>query len=171
MSGPSDNPIADRVLERMAPVRLGPSWFVRLPLLVISAAQLVLAVPWLVGADPWGLLGEAEASHMTRDGAFGVAIGLAGLVTAWQHRYAIAAAILSVSILTVQIGTGLIDGHAERVTMWVEISHLPMTIITVLILLSARPARTLSGPTAPIEAGDPVSRPEPLRLVPPAGDD
>jgi hypothetical protein len=169
---PSPNsPIADRVLERMAPVRLGPPRWLRVLLAVAASAQVIVAIPWLVGADPAGLLGQADASHMTRDGAFGMAIGLAGLVTVWQHRYAIAAGVLSVSILLVQFGTGLIDGHADRVTMWVEVSHLPMTLITALILLAARPEQALGVRRSGGPEPDPVNRSEGLRLVAPAEDD
>lgn len=165
-----DSPIAERVLDRMAPLRLGPPRWIRLVLMVVSSAQVIIALPWLVGTDPLGLLGRADVSHLTRDGAFGMVIGLAGIVTAWQHRYAIAAGILSVSILFVHFATGLIDGHADRVAMWVEISHLPMTIITALILVAARPARARKRRSVD-DASDSVSRRERLRLVAPAGDD
>lgn len=170
MTSPN-SPIADRILDRMTPVRLGPPRWLRLLLAVVAAAQVVIAIPWLVGADPAGLLGEADASHMTRDGAFGLAIGLAGLVTAWRHRYAIAAGILSVSILAVQFGTGLIDGHADRVRMWVEVSHLPMTLITALILLAARPERSLGSSRSVEPESESITRSERLRLVNPARDD
>lgn len=169
--GSPDYPIADRVLDRMAPVRVGPPRWIRALLAIASTAQLAIALPWLVGTDPLGLLGEADTSHMTRDGAFGVAIGVAGLVTAWRHRYAIAAAILSVSILLIQFGTGLIDGHADRVAMWVEVSHLPMIVITGLILVAARPERSLMRRGSGNPEPDPVNRSEGLRLVSPASDD
>ena len=80
------DPIADRVLDRMAPLLLGPPVWQRLLLAAAAVAQMTVALPWLVGADPLGLLGAADQSHLTRDGAFAVAIGLAGAATAWRHR-------------------------------------------------------------------------------------
>ena len=162
---PTDD-VADRVLERMAPLTLGPPLWLRVVLALAAVIQMAIAVPWLVGSDPMGLLGNAEASHLTRDGAFGMAIGIAGAITAWRHRYALAAAIVAGAILVIQFGTGLIDRHADRVAMWVETSHLLMLVITALIVAAARPARALGrrqNPTDELSDG--------LRLVGPASDD
>ena len=168
--------IADRVLERTAPLRLGPPPIVRGALALVAGTQLVLAGPWLVGTDPLGSLGAAEVSHMTRDGAFGVAIALAGLIAAWRHRHAIAAAIVATALVAAQFVTGVIDGHADRIAYWAETSHVLLPIILLLIFLCARPERSF-GPddrragSISIDGEDPAEVSQRLRLVSPAADD
>lgn len=156
--------IADRVLDRMLPVRLGPPMWLRIVLAVAALAQIGGAVPWLVGTDPLGLLGDATASHLTRDGAFGVVIGLAGLITAWRPRFAVSAAIFSGAVVVLQLTTGLIDGHFHRVALWVEAVHLSTLLITGLVAVASRPARSFPVPT-------PVKESAGLHLVPGSSDD
>ena len=69
--------VAGRRSELAASLRVG--------LLAISVAQLVLAVPWLVGRS---LLPDSHVavSHLTRDGALGLVIASLGLVTVWRPR-------------------------------------------------------------------------------------
>lgn len=171
MTASTPDPIADRVLDRMTPLILGPPRWLRVALAVAAAAQLVIAVPWLIGADPLGLMAEADASHTTRDGAFGVAVGLAGAVTVWRHRYALAAAVLGGAIVWIQFGTGLIDEHADRVSMAVEANHLPALVVVVLIILAARPEITARRQPRFTDEDTADEITEPLRLVAPAADD
>lgn len=175
----SPDAIADRVLQRMSVLTLGPPRWVRVLLTAAVAVQMALALPWLVGADPFDLLGDADQSHLTRDGAFGVALGLAGAVTAWRHRYAIAAVIVGAALLVVQFATGIIDGHAGRVSLWLEVSHLLVPVIVILIVITARPEATFDRRSPRPTDPRPSMAPEPdehdlrrrLRLVAPAEDD
>lgn len=171
--------MADRVLERMAPVIAGPARWQLTTLLVAALVQIVLAVPWLVGADPSGLLGDAYPSHLTRDGALGLVIAIAALVVAWRPHHSLAAFIAGASVLALQLSTGLIDGHLHRVVLWVEITHLPTVIIVVLLALISRPERSWRavGQTVAVQQAtavqqaDTLSEAAPLRLAPPASGD
>ena len=108
--------------------------------------HLALALPWLVGADPLGLLGNVSASHLTRDGALGLVTAVAGLLTAWRPRYALAAALVSATALTAQIATALIDEHYRRVSFLAEGVHGLTVIVTVLVAWLSRPLAPITSP-------------------------
>lgn len=168
--------MADRVLERMGPVIAGPPRWQRIVLLVAAIVQLGLAAPWLAGSDPSGLLGDAYPSHLARDGALGLLIGAAAIVVARRPHHSLSALIAGVSILAIQLSTGLIDGHLDRVVLWVETTHVPTLVIVALLAVISRPERNWkrSSPTRSAErAAEPASVTElaPLRSVPPAPGD
>ncbi len=140
----SPDELADRVLERLAPAIGGPPPALRAVLLIVSFGQLVLALPWMVGADPLGIMEDASTAHLTRDGALGLAVAIAGLLTAWRPRYAVAAALVSVAALVAQIATAVIDDHFRRVSLLVEGVHSFTVLITVLVALSTRPVKPLA---------------------------
>ncbi|HEY3672454.1 MAG TPA: hypothetical protein VGN51_16080, partial [Acidimicrobiia bacterium] len=86
-----DDPDASRrVIERHQIDVPGPSPRLRVLLVVVAAAQLVLACPWLFGAS---LVPDHQvtAAHLTRDGALGLLIACVALVSAWRPRYAVGA--------------------------------------------------------------------------------
>ena len=170
MNTPPPSSISDRLLDRLAEVVTGPPLWVRALLATVAFAQLLIALPWLVGIDPLSSLGNTDEAHLTRDGAFGIAIATAGLITAWRHRYAIAAAILSGALLLLQTGTAMIDGQSDRVAWLVEAAHVPVLVIVGLIIYSARPERAMSRPRRPQTDTD-ITDPQSLRLVPPARDE
>ncbi len=105
----------------------------------MSVVHLALALPWLIGTDPLGLLGTASASHLTRDGALGLVTAVAGLLTAWRPRYALAAVLVSGTALTAQIATALIDEHYRRVSLLAEGVHAITVIVTILVAWLSRP--------------------------------
>lgn len=144
-SAPADDALADQVLHRLAPLRLGPPRWLRWVLAIVASVQLLVALPWLVGADPLGLMGDATASHLTRDGALGLAIATAGLVTAWRPRYAVAATLVALALFVAQVITAVIDGHQDRVSLLVEAVHVSTLMVTALVAFASRPARPLSG--------------------------
>ncbi len=175
--------MADRVLERMAPVIAAPPRWQLTALMAAAIVQIVLAVPWLVGADPSGLLGDAYPSHLTRDGALGLVIGAVAVVVARRPHHALAAFVAGASVLAVQLSTGIIDGHFHRVLLWVEITHAPTVVIVVLLAMVSRPERgwktalpiaaatDLPVSRASVQEAQPLNGPAPLRLVPPASGD
>ncbi len=140
--GPDD--LADQVLERLAPAIAGPPPLLRVFLLVVCLVQFGLALPWLVGADPLGIMRDASTAHLTRDGALGLAVAIAGLLTAWRPRYAIAAVLVSAAALTAQIATAVIDEHYLRVSLLVEGVHAFTVLITLLVALATRPVTPLA---------------------------
>jgi hypothetical protein len=145
--GRGDEPVgddrADQVLERLATVIPGPPPWLRIVLAGVAGALLMLSLPWLVGADPLRLLGQATTAHLTRDGALGLAIATAGLLTAWRPRYSVAAAMVCAAALVAQLGTALIDEHYRRVSIVVETTHAITIVVTALVAYSSRPARPI----------------------------
>lgn len=170
-ASPMSGSIADRVLERMGPVIAGPPTWMRRLLVAVGVIQLALALPWLVGSDPSGLLGDAYSSHLTRDGSLGVVLGIAALLVAWRPHHALAASIAGGSILVIQLGSGLVDQHFHRVVLWVETTHVPTLVIVALFVAVSRPERLWRAGTRPPPSEVPVSEPVRLRLVPPAAND
>jgi len=100
----------------------------RVGLLVISIAQLVFALPWLVGKS---LLPDAHVavSHLTRDGALGLVIAALGLITVWRPRYVHATAVMGFVVLGLQLVAGLADHDRHMVTGTFEFVHLLVVII------------------------------------------
>lgn len=144
--GGSD-PVAERLLVQLRPALASPSRWVLVPLVVLAAVQVVIVVPWLVGRDPWRLLGGTEAGHVTRDGALGLVIAAAALIVAWRPRWALPSFTLASLVLIVQAVVGAFD-VADGVSgaMANELIHVPSVILTCLIGLAATPLRSL-GPT------------------------
>lgn len=139
-SAPND-PLTDRILERLEPAISGPPVWLRVVLVVVSVGQLALSVPWLIGSDPIGLMGDASASHLTRDGALGLALASAGLCTAWRPRYAVAATLIALAALVTQVATAVVDDHFRRISLFVETIHGLTVIITALVAWAARPVK------------------------------
>lgn len=133
--------LTDRILERLEPAISGPPTWLRALLVVVSLAQLALSLPWLVGSDPLGLMGDASISHLTRDGALGLALASAGLCTAWRPRYAVAATLIALAALITQVATAMVDDHFRRISLFVETIHGLTVVITGLIAWAARPLR------------------------------
>ncbi len=123
------------VLGRLAEALPAPSRAMLAVLLLLSIGQLIIVLPWLVDADPFGLLGSSSASHMTRDGALGLAVATAGLLTAWRPRWALPCFVLASVAIIAQATAGLIDRSISD-TGGTEFIHLPSIILTCLIGLS-----------------------------------
>ncbi len=153
-----DDPTAgEAILQGLAPHRLGPSNLLRGALAVISIFQLIIALPWLLGYEPYSILGEATKSHLTRDGALGLIVGAAGVLVVVRPRYALAGLLLTVVAASANALTGLIDHRDHEVAASFEFIHvLVLTMIVLLALCVGR--HRYPRPGTPL-------RPEPLRPV------
>lgn len=113
--------------ELASPLRVG--------LFTIAVAQLVLAIPWLVGKS---LLPESHVavSHLTRDGALGLVIATLGLVTVWRPRYVHSTRLIGLIVLGLQLVTGVADQRTRSVSASFELVHF-LVVIIVLGLFAA----------------------------------
>jgi hypothetical protein len=109
-------------VELAAPLRIG--------LFTIALAQLVLAIPWLVGKS---LLPDSHVavSHLTRDGALGLMIATLGLVTVWRPRYVHSTRIIGIVVLGLQLVAGLADQQMSSVSASFEVVHFLVVIIVL----------------------------------------
>lgn len=126
---------AEPLLGRLGDALPGPNPLIRGLVAVLSVLQLAVVVPWLVDADPFGLLGRSTASHLTRDGALGLAVAVAGLMAAWRPRWAVPCFLLGSATLVAQALAGLFDSTSAG-SGGTELVHVPSVILTCLIGLS-----------------------------------
>ncbi len=131
----ADDDTDDPLLGQLGAALPGPNPLVRALVAVLSVAQLAVVVPWLVDADPFGLLGSSSASHLTRDGALGLAVAVAGLMAAWRPRWAVPCFLLGSAALVAQALAGLFDSTSAG-SGGTELVHVPSVILTCLIGLS-----------------------------------
>jgi hypothetical protein len=132
--------------ELATPLRVG--------LFTIAAAQLVLAIPWLVGRS---LLPDSDVavSHLTRDGALGLVIATLALVTVWRPRYVHSTRLIGLIVLGLQLITGVADQQMSSVSASFELVHF-LVVIIVLGLFAA--AADLA------RRATPLARPQPRVL-------
>ena len=126
---------AEPLLAQLGAALPGPNPVVRALVAVLAAAQLTVVLPWLVDADPFGLLGGSTSSHLTRDGALGMVVAVAGLMAAWRPRWAVPCFLLGSAALVAQAVAGLFDS-ASAGGGGTELVHVPSVILTCLIGLS-----------------------------------
>lgn len=129
-STPAVDASAEAFLTKVAPALPQPPMALRLSLVALCLAQLALVLPWLVGSDPFDLLGDSSA-HVARDGSFGVVVAVAGLLAAWRPRWAVPAFVVASIALIAQTVAGVVDSSAQDVAN--EYVHLPAVVITCLI--------------------------------------
>ena len=134
--------IEDGVAARPAPAPGTVSFRLRMLLAVVAGGQLLVSIPWLFGVNPLGDIGEhVDVSHLTRDGALGLATAIAGLLTAWRPRYAVPAVAVSAVALLAQFAMALVDDHAHRVNMAFEGIHLVTVAVTALVAIHGKQAQ------------------------------
>jgi hypothetical protein len=123
----------------------------RVVLGVLAAAQLAMAVPWLLGFNPLGTLGgHALDAHLTRDGAIGIIIGVAGVTTALQPRHGVAMLVMAVAALGMQIFGFAIDENHDRVSAIFEVQHLLGLVVSLLIaVITMRRGKPITDPDRP----------------------
>lgn len=126
---------AEPLLDQLGAALPGPNPIIRGLVAVLAVAQLAVVLPWLVDADPFGLLGSSTSSHLTRDGALGLAVAVAGLMAAWRPRWAVPCFLLGSAALVAQAVAGLFDS-ASAGSGGTELVHVPSVILTCLIGLS-----------------------------------
>ncbi len=138
--------LADHTLQRLDDLRPARSPVLRGVLAAVAVIQLVLSVPWLVGSNPWSsVLGDVPSSHLTRDGAIGVAAATAGLLTAWRTRYALAMLAVAGVSLAMQVLGGAVD---SAVASDFEVVHAIALLIVVLVFAVAMRRERAPGPGA-----------------------
>lgn len=125
-----------------SPPAMGPdavSRPLRIVLATMAGIQLLIAIPWLLGANPLGDLGDhVEIAHLTRDGALGLTTAIAGLLTAWRPRYALPAVAVSAVALVAQFAMAIVDDHAHRVDLAFEGIHLVTVAVTALVAIHGK---------------------------------
>jgi hypothetical protein len=135
---------ATSILKSLGAHYANPRRAIRITLGVFASLQLLLAVPWIFGAnlltDFADTVGQA---HLTRDGALGLFVGAAGLITAIKSRYAAPAAVIAGIGVVVQLVAGAFDEHHAHVDGWFELLHLLTVGILILtaILAGSRAGR------------------------------
>jgi hypothetical protein len=133
---------ADSVDEVLAAVRRrrpSRSATMRAVLGVAAVLQCILAIPWLFGANPFAFVDsmEVDPSHLTRDGAIGIIIGVAGLTTAIRPRHAFAMLVTASAAVGMQVLSFAIDEGHERVHPLFETSHVLAPVVLVLVAVLA----------------------------------
>jgi hypothetical protein len=141
-----DNGDASQLLATLAPLRPSPSRLLRLALGLLCGTQIVLGVPWLVGANLIG--GTVDERHLTRDGAFALTIAAAGLIVAYQPRYARPLLAVCLAVLALHVVAGVSDRSADHVHANFELMHLLAAAITSLVALIGHLPRWRAAPHA-----------------------
>ncbi len=125
----------DELLTELTSALPNPPRWLRAGVAVLAVAQLVVVLPWLVDSDPFDLLGDSTGSHLARDGALGLAVAVAALLTAWRPRWAVPSFLIASVALIAQTTAGLIDSADS--TGANELIHLPSVALACLIGLSS----------------------------------
>jgi uncharacterized protein (DUF983 family) len=134
----TDLSAADRVHAQLSTKRPTVTLAIVGALIVGSALQAAIALPWLVGANPFShIVGVASDEHLTRDGAIGVVISVAGFVVAWRPRYAFAMLALVAATTGMQILGGFVDAPEHTSGIPFEFVHAIVLAIALLIVLVA----------------------------------
>ncbi|MCC6438923.1 MAG: hypothetical protein IT196_28125 [Acidimicrobiales bacterium] len=151
-----DDGAADRVLEQLQSRRPAAHTAARALLAVVAIAQLAVAVPWLFGFNVLSSIGGAVAtSHLTRDGALGVAVGAAGLFTVWRPSFSRAMVLVCTVPMLVQLVSSLADSADAQVGFRVELVHLVTPLVVVLAMIVGRPPKAPTAdrrPPAPLRS-------------------
>lgn len=125
----------ERVLHQLSARRPPQRSRLRVALGAVACVQAAVAIPWLVGANPLGFLAHHVASdHLTRDGAIGVIVGVAGLTTALRPRHAFAMLVMAVAAIGMQMASFAVDENHDHVPPLFEVSHALVPVILALIV-------------------------------------
>jgi hypothetical protein len=144
-----DADAADAVLASLAGHRPSRSVRLRAVLGVISVLQCLIALPWLFGENPLRFLESSSvaSAHLTRDGAIGMIVGVAGLTTALRTRHAVAMVVTAGAAVGMQLLSFAIDQSNEHVHPLFETSHLLTPVVLVLIaIVGTRRAHPVGAP-------------------------
>ena len=146
-----DAPDSDHLLEMLAEALPSTPKPLRWACAAVGAVVVAIALPWLVGYDPFDLLGDSSAVHLARDGALGVVIGSSGLVAAWRPRWSLPCAVSATVALFAQMVAGVADETIAE-TGGNELVHAPAIALAFLLAASAvrlgplGPRRTRTSP-------------------------
>ena len=119
----------------------------RILLAVAALVQATVAGPWLLGVNQFSsLLGRATPEHLTRDGALGMVVAVAGAITVWRARYSFAMLGLCAAVVLMQTLGTLVDGHDGDVGISFEKVHVIALAIVGLVVLTAMRRERVPGP-------------------------
>jgi hypothetical protein len=111
-------------------------------LLVVSAVQALIALPWIFGiAFLWIGNSEDSIGHVTRDGVIGFVIGAVGISVALRPAlayFAISVCAIQVFIQVVTIAFDVVD---NEVAPTFELLHLLALLILMLVIRVAFPRK------------------------------
>jgi len=109
-----------------------PRWLIWV-LIVLGVAHAIVAIPWMIGSDPFGLLGDSvPPTHATRDGAIGIVIAVAAIMAALRPRWARPGFLIASAALIAQAGAGLADSSIAD-TGASEVVHLLSVVLAALL--------------------------------------
>ncbi len=135
--------VPERIREALP---VPPRWLI-VVLSALGIVQVLIALPWLVGSDPFGFLGSAApAAHTTRDGVGGVVVGAAAVLAAARPRWARPAFHIAAVVIVAQVVAGVIDSSIAE-TGLPEVVHL-LSVLLVL-LIAACVISQIAGPVGP----------------------
>lgn len=121
---------AERALQELGQALPTPSLALRVSVAVVAVAQLLVVLPWLLGRDPVGLLGDSTGAHLTRDGSLGLVVAVAALLAAWRPHWSRPSfAVGSVAVVAQAAASTLDDTVA---TGGNELIHLPSVALVCL---------------------------------------
>jgi hypothetical protein len=133
----------DGLLERLGEALPGPPSWLRWLVALLGVTQSVVALPWLVGADPFGLLEGSTTAHLTRDGALGLVVSVGGCLVAWRPRWALPCFAFASGAIVAQAVAGMFDEPGAGLASS-ELLHVPSLVLTCLIGLAGVRLRPLA---------------------------
>jgi hypothetical protein len=113
-----------------------PPTALRVALWCFAAVNVIAGIPLLLRVDDIGVAG-ADASHLTRDGALAVMLGVVAGVVAHQPRRARALSFVVLSIIALNVLGGFADAARGAVTPGFESIHVVNGITAALVLACA----------------------------------
>lgn len=146
-----DEGSAVRALAALAAHRPAPGGRLRRAVAAASVVQLLLALPWLFAWNPFApIAGYASASHLARDGALGVFVGVAGVVASVLPRHAMAMLLTAIAAVLMQALGLAVDEPANNVSLAYEALHLLVpAIIAGIGALALRRGPVIAEPHRP----------------------
>jgi hypothetical protein len=127
---PAAPPTARRTVFAPPPTAL------RVALWCFAAVNVVAGIPLLLRIDDVGMAG-ADPSHLTRDGALAVLLGVVAGVVAHQPRRARALSLVVLAIIALNVLGGSADVARGAVTAGFESIHVVNGVTAALVLACA----------------------------------
>ena len=127
-------------MERLGNAMHEPAPALRWLLLVLAIAQVVVACPWLFGAN---LIPDRNVAlaHVTRNGAFGLVAACCAFIAAWRPRHTVATLLVGAVVLLAQFSAGFVDEQQRSVNTAFEATHLLMFVILGILAIAASSSR------------------------------
>jgi hypothetical protein len=128
-----------------------PGAWLRTVLALAGTAKLIVSIPWIFGVSPlWDGSRLAAETHLTRDGAIGLVVGLLALAVARSTRLAYFALPVLCILSVLQVVAYLSDRAASEVSAGFESIHLLTLAICMTVARLAFPGRRSSADKSPM---------------------